>query len=231
MKYVISLALGLLNGSLLFFAGLYFNPFTGQASVSPLAVTTDRVVDLSFSAVPGEAILYTYHGEAIIRPHPEWVAELWEPAVYNTNVFVTMLQDRLGGAAGIGIKMQSHSEDTALISGQVLANSIWHIYLPGQGTMMIDQSENYWAYIRDVTIPARMNSGDNWLGTFHRVMTSGPGSVGTARVSGSSGDFAGITTESVESLTVNNYSPATGPVSMEGNLTIAMPQPHVAPRE
>ena len=97
--------------------------------------------------------------------------------------------------------------------------------------MMIDQSENYWAYIRDVMIPARMSSGDNWRGIFHRVMTSGPGSVGTAQVSGGSGDFAGITAESVESLTVNGYSSATGPVSMEGSLTIAMPQPQVAPRE
>ena len=231
MKYVITLTLGLLTGALLFFAGIYFNPFTGQASVSPLAVTTDCVVELSFSAVPEKAILYTNHGEAITRPHPKRVTELWEPAVYNTNIFVTILQDGRGGAAGIGIKMQSHSEDTALISGQALTNSIWQLYLPGQGTMMIAQSENYWAYIRDVMIPARMNSGDNWRGTFHRVMTSGPSSVGTAQVSGSSGNFAGITADSFESLTVNEYSSATGPVSMGGSLTIVMPQPQVVPRE
>lgn len=231
MKFVISLVLGLLTGALLFFAGMYFNPFTGQASVSPLAVTTDRVVDLSFSAVPGEAILYTDHGEAITRPYPERVAELREPAVYKTNIFVTMLEDGRGSPVGLGIKMQSHSEDTALIRGQALANSIWHVYLPGQGTLMIDQSENYWAYIRDVMIPARMSSDDNWRGIFHRVMTSGPGSHGTARVIGGSGDFADITTESVESLTVKDYSSATGPVSMEGRLTIAIPQSQVAPRK
>jgi len=229
MKYVISLALGLLTGALLFFVGIYFNPFTGQASVSPLTVTTDRVIDLSFSAVPGEAMLYTDHGETITRPHPEQVAELREPAVYNTNIFATVLEDGRGSPVGIGIKMRSHSEDTALIRGQALANSIWHVYLPGQGTLMIDQSENYWAYIRDVIIPARLSSGDNWRGIFHRVMTSGPGSPDTARVTGGSGNFAGITAESVESLTVKGYSSATGPVSMEGGLTIAMPQ--VAPRE
>ncbi|MBT8099040.1 MAG: hypothetical protein KJO82_04790 [Gammaproteobacteria bacterium] len=228
MKYAISIVLGLLTGAALFGAGFYFNPFVGQPSVSPLAVTTERVVDLSFSAVPADAILYTDHGESIVAPRPERVAELWEPAVHDTNVFVTALQDSRGGTAGIGIKMRSKSEATALIRGEALANSVWHIYLPGQGTMMIDQTENYWSYIRDVMIPARWSSGDNWRGTFHRVMTNGPGSLGTARVSGGSGDLAGVTTESVESLTAAGYSAATGPVAMEGGLTIAIPQQRVA---
>lgn len=228
MKYVISMALGLLTGAMLFIAGLYFNPFTGQAAVSPLAVTDERVVDLSFSAVPADAILYTDHGESSVTPQPERVAELWEPAVYDTNVFVTILRDGRGHTAGIGIKMLSKSEDTAIVRGEALANSAWHVYLPGQGTMMIDQTENYWAYIRDVMIPARTSSGDNWRGTFHRVMTNGPSSLGTARVSGGSGDLAGVVTESVESLTAAGYSAASGPVAMEGSLTIAIPQQQVA---
>ena len=228
MKYAIAIFAGLLLGAMLFLAGFYFNPFVGQPTVSPLAVTDDQVVDLSFSAVPTDAILYTNHGKAIVAPRPERVAELWEPAVYDTDVFITALQDGRGSTAGIGIKMRSKSEDTALIRGEALANSVWHVYLPGQGTMMIDQTENYWPYIRDVMIPARWSSGDNWRGTFHRVMTSGPGSLGTARVSGGSGDLAGVTTESVESLTAAGYSATSGPVSMEGSLTIAIPQQQVA---
>jgi len=231
MKYVISIGLGLLTGAALFVAGFYLNPFVGQPMVSPLSVTDDRVVELSFSAVPSDAILYTDHGESIVTPRPDRVAELWEPAVDDTDVFVTVLQDSRGGTAGIGIKMRSKSEDTALIRGQALANSVWHIYLPGQGTMMIDQTENYWSYIREVMIPARWSSGDNWRGTFHRVMTSGPGSLGTARVSGGSGELAGVTTESVESLTAAGYSAASGPVSMDGSLTIAIPQQQVASQE
>ena len=224
MKYAISLFAGLLVGALLFIIGQYHNPFLGRATVSPLAVTSDQVMDMSFSAVPADGILYTDHGETNVTPRPERVAELWEPAVVDTNVFVTMLQDSRGSTAGIGIKVSSRSEQTDLIRGEAIANSIWHVYLPGRGTMLIDQTENYWSYLRDVVVPARLSSGDSWRGNFFRVMTNGRGSLGTARVTGGNGLFSGMTTESVESLNAAGYSAATGPVSMQGNLTVALPQ-------
>lgn len=224
MKHVISLLVGLVVGALLFVLGLYYNPFMGQPTVSPLAVTTDRIVDLSFSAVPGDAILYTDHGESITKPHPDRVAELWEATVVDTSVMVTTLQDSRGASAGLGIKFSSESEQTKLIKGEALVNSVWHVYLPGQGTFLIDQTENYWSYLRDVVIPARWSSGDNWRGTFHRIMTNGPGSLGSGRLTGGSGLFAGVDGESIESITARGYSAVTGPVSMSGNLTIAIPQ-------
>ena len=224
MKYAISLFAGLLVGALLFIIGQYHNPFLGRATVSPLAVTSDQVMDMSFSAVPADGILYTDHGETNVTPRPERVAELWEPAVVDTNVFVTMLQDSRGSTAGIGIKVSSRSEQTDLIRGEAIANSIWHVYLPGRGTMLIDQTENYWSYLRDVVVPARLSSGDSWRGNFFRVMTNGRGSLGTARVTGGNGLFSGMTNESVESLNAAGYSAATGPVSMQVNLTVALPQ-------
>ncbi len=111
-----------------------------------------------------------------------------------------------------------------MIKGEALVNSVWHVYLPGQGTFLIDQTENYWSYLRDVVIPARWSSGDNWRGTFHRIMTNGPGSLGSGRLTGGSGLFAGVDGESIESITARGYSAVTGPVSMSGNLTIAIPQ-------
>ena len=223
MKYLVSFGTGLVVGSALFALGLYFNPFTGQPTVSPLAVTDDRVIELSFSAVADDSILYTDHGESVITPHPEGVAEIWEPAVSDTHVFVTMLQDSRGGAAGLGIKFSSRSEQTDLIHGEALANSAWHVYLPGQGTFLIDQTENYWSYITSIVIPARWSSGDSWRGTFHRIMTNGRSSLGTARVTGGSGQYSGMTSESVESVTARGYSAVTGPVSMNGGLTVAIP--------
>ena len=223
MKYLVSLVLGLLTGVVLFALGLYYNPFTGQPVVSPLAVTDDRVLDLSFSAVPAEAILYTDHGESAVRPRPERVNELWEPSVYHTRVLVTTLENSRGGI-GIGIKFSSDSEASALIGGKAMVNSAWHVYMPGQGTFMIDQVENYWSYLREIVIPARWSSADSWRGSFHRITTSGPSSLGTARVIGGSGDFAGMQSESVESLTATGYSAETGPVSMDGSLTVAIPQ-------
>lgn len=222
MKYAISLVLGLLVGVALFVLGLYLNPFSGQATVSPLAVTNERVIDLSFSAVPGDGILYTDHGESIVTPHPERTTELWEPAVHGTSIYVTSVANGRGDFAGFGIKFSSKSEQTAILKGDAIANSAWHIYLPGQGTLMIDQTENFWSYIREVVIPARTSSGDNWVGSFHTITTNGPFSLGTARVTGGSGLFGGMTSESVEALTVRGYSALTGPASIDGNLTIEL---------
>ena len=223
MKYIVSLVFGILTGGALFALGLYHNPFIGQPTVSPLAVTDDRVIDLAYSAVPAESILFTDHGESNVKPTPDRVSELWEPSVVDTRILVTGLHDSRGGL-GVGIKFASDSESSALLRGDALVNSIWHVYIPAQGTFMIDQTENYWSYIRDIIIPASWSSSDSWRGSFHRITTIGPGSLGTARVTGGSGFFAGIQSESVESLTATGYSSVSGPVSMDGSLTVAIPQ-------
>lgn len=223
MKYVISLLLGALLGASLFSLALYYNPFAAQSTISPLSITQDRVINLSYSAVASDAILYTDDGESIIATRPDRVADLWELAVIDTRIFVTTLQNVRGEVVGIGFKMSSDSEQTSLIKANAEVNSVWHVYLPGQGTFLIDQSENYWSYIHDIVIPARWSSGDNWKGSFHKIMTSGPGALGIARVTGGSGEFAGQSTEAVESLTASAYSALEGPVSMKGNLTIVAP--------
>lgn len=224
MKYIISLLIGMLFGAFLFVAGMFFNPFAEQVTVSPLAVSDDEHLDLTFTSVPGESILYTNNGESIINTHPDRVAELWEPAVVDTRVAVILLNDSRGQPAGLGIKFSSDSEQTALINSQALVNSAWHIYLPGEGTMLVDQIENYWAYLREIVVPARWSSGDNWKGSFFRIMTQGPGALGTARVSGGTGNFSGMRSEAVETLTARAYSAIEGPVSMNGSLTITLPQ-------
>ena len=162
MKYVISLAIGMIVGLTLFVLGLYFNPFVGNPSVSPLAVSDLDLVDLSYSLVASDSIVFTNDGESHIKPHPAKVLQLWEPTVNRTRGFVTVLTDSRGEPAGLGVKFSSDSEDTALIEGVVLVNSVWHIYLPEHGTFLVDQTENFWPYLHDIVIPARLSSGDNW---------------------------------------------------------------------
>ena len=224
MKYLISLLIGMSTGASLFAAGMYFNPFAEQVTVSPLAVSDDEHLDFTFTSVPGESILYTDNGESIINTHPDRVTELWEPAVVDTRIAVTMLNDSRGTPVGLGIKFSSDSEQTALINSQALVNSAWHIYIPGEGTMLVDQIENYWAYLREIVIPARWSSGDNWRGSFFRVMTHGPSALGTGRVTGGTGNFAEISSEAVETLTARAYSANDGLVSANGGLTITLPQ-------
>ncbi len=224
MKYFLAFLIGAIVGATLFVFGLLYNPFLDKPGVSPLAVTKDRKIELTFSAVPDDALLYTDNGDTIVTPHPERVAELWEPAINHTRIWVTLLQDSRGAINGLGIKYSSESEDTALLKGKAMANSLWHIYLPDQGTLLIDQTENYWSYLRDIVIPARRSSADTWRGTFYRIMTAGPSALGTARVTGGSGRFDQLLGEAVESLSARGYSAKLGPVSMTGGLTIAIPE-------
>ena len=223
MKYVISLATGMLIGIALFLMGLFYNPFVGNPSVSPLAVSDLDLVDLSYSLVPSESIVFTNNGESSAKTHPARVLELWEPTVSKTRGFVTILMDSRGEPAGLGVKFSSDSEETALIHGEALVHSVWHIYLPDRGTIFVDQTENFWPYVHDIVIPAQLSSGDNWRGTWHGIMSTGPGALGTARVTGNTGVLSSIEAEAVESITARAYSAITGPVGMNGNLTIALP--------
>lgn len=221
MKHLASVLAGMILGAILFVAGLYYNPFAEQLSVSPLAVSADNELDLKFTAAPQEMLLYTDHGESTIKTHPERVAELWEATIIDTRIVVTVLNDARGNVAGIGIKFLSDSEQTSLITSDILVNSAWHVYVAGQGTLFVDQVENHWSYLREIVIPARRSAGDNWRGTFFRILTKGPLPLGTARVTGGSGSFAGRSGEAVESLTARAYSANGGLVSADGQLTIS----------
>ncbi len=224
MKYLVSTLVGFVLGIILFILGFYFNPFVGQLTVSPLAVSTDEQLDLSYTAVASESILYTDHGESNIKPHPARVAELWEPAIMDTRVAVNVLEDGRGQVAGVGIKFSTDSEQSALISSEILVNSAWQVYVPGQGTLFINQVENHWSYLRGVVIPARWSSGDNWRGSFFRIMTKGPTALGTAIVTGGTGNFSGKSGEAVETLTARAYVTDGGLLAAEGGLTIALAQ-------
>ena len=222
MKYAFSILGGIVLGVLLFFLGMYFNPFSETLMVSPLAVANEEQLDFTYAAVPGETLLYTDNGETIVKTHPDRVAELWEPAIVNTRFSVTLLHDGRGDVAALGIKFSTDSEQTAIIKSKALVNSAWHIYVPGRGTLLVDQIENYWSYLREIVVPARWSSGDNWRGSFFRIMTDGPGGLGTARVTGGTGDFAGLSSEAVETLTARAYSAHDGLVSANGELTISL---------
>jgi len=223
MKYLISVVIGMIVGIALFVLGLYYNPFVGNPSVSPLAMSDLDLVDLSYSLVPAESIVFANDGESNVKPHPTKVLQLWEPTIKRTRGFVTTLTDSRGELVGLGVKFSSDSEASALLDAEVLVDSVWHIYLPERGTLFVDQTENFWSYLHDIIVPARLSSGDNWRGSWHGIMSMGPGALGTARVTGGAGDLMEGEAEAVESITARAYSATIGPVGMTGNLTIAMP--------
>ena len=224
MKFLISLIVGMFAGVCLFFVLLYFNPLNSRNSLSPLTVSDNNVISLSFSAVAADALLYTNDGVSQIDPHPLKVSQLWERPVKDTNAMVTVLTDGRGQAAGLGIKFSSNSDRTSVLGGRALVDSVWHIYLPERGSLFVEQTENHWEYLREIVVPARWSSGDNWRGSWFGNITFGPGVLGIAKVVGGSGVFEGLIADAVESLTAKAYSVEHGPVAMTGQLTIELPE-------
>jgi len=223
MKYLIALFLGLFVGAAVFAAGLIYNPFLVDRGLSPLSVTDSEVISLNFSSVPSDAIVFTNDGESRVKPFPEKVLQLWEPSIRLTSATVTVMRDARSRTAGIGIKFSSHSERTRLLRGEAIIDSVWYVYRPGRGSLFIEQSENYWTFLREVGLPAYRSSANNWKGTWIGDLTVGPGALGTAAVTGGAGPLQGLRMQGLESLTTTAYSIDDGAVAAEGRLLIEMP--------
>ncbi|MGB5629389.1 MAG: hypothetical protein WBM57_08470 [Woeseiaceae bacterium] len=242
MKHVITLVLGFFAGVIIFVAGLIYNPFMAVRGLSPLSVTDEEVITLSFSNVPSESIVYTNNGESLQQsrltgtlrlwkapvrsvsaPYPAKVLQLWEAPIRSTEAMVTVMRDARNQTAGIGIKFSSDSEKSRLLFGEVIADSVWYLYLPEQGAFFIEQTENYWPFVREVAFPAWRSSANNWRGSWLGNMTAGPGALGTAAVSSGSGRIEGLQMNGVESLSVRAYSANIGLVGAEGRLIIEVP--------
>lgn len=220
IKYVVAFVLGLAAGAAAFLALLYFNPFTTKYTLSPLSLSEHEVFTLNYSAVPADTLVYTNDGESRIDPHPGKVLQLWEATIRQTTAMATVLRDSRGQPVGIGVKFASASESTNVLNGEAMVDSVWHIYMPERGTLFVQQRENYWSYLREIVIPAWWSSSDSWRGNWTSNTTAGPGALGTARVVGGSGEFAGVNAEAVESLVARAYSIEDGPVAMRGELVV-----------
>jgi len=222
-KYLVSFVVGVLIGLAVLLLAIYYNPLTAKNKLSPLSVTSNNIISLNYSAAAEDAVVYTNDGESQIDPHPVKVLQLWEPPIRLTSAMVTLLSDSRGQPAGIGIKFSSQSERTSILDGEALMDTAWHIYLPARGSLFVEQTENYWGFLREIVIPAHWSSGDNWRGKWRGNITSGPGALGTAFVAGGSGELAGIDTQAVEALSAQAYSVEQGPVAILGELSIEIP--------
>jgi hypothetical protein len=227
MKYLISLLLGVAVGVAVFLALLFYNPLTSRNKLSPLSVSEHELVNLNYSTVAADSLIYANDGESLVAPYPAKVLQLWEAPIRKTDALATVLRDSRNQIAGIGVKFSSDSESTNVLNGEALVDSVWHIYLPGRGSFFIEQKENYWGYLREVVVPAYWSSGDNWRGHWNGSVTAGPGALGTSRVVGGSGEFVTLESVGVESLVAKAYSVDQGPVAITGELSIEIPRSQV----
>ena len=222
MKYLVALLIGMFFGAALTAAVLVYNPLAGTRDLTPLSVSDQTLIQLNYSGVADRSIAYTNDGESTVKPHPAKVLQLWEAPVRRTDAMITMLADSRGRTVGFGVKYMSDSEKSNILGGEALVDSVWHIVMPGRGTLFVEQTENYWDFLRHVVLPSYTSSGDSWKGTWSGNLTAGPGALGTAMVTGGSGEFADRTAEAVESVTAKAYSTSVGPVALDGQIMIEL---------
>lgn len=223
MKYLLSLAIGMLVGAAIAAAFIVVNPLAASRALSPLEVSDRPQLTLSYSLVPADTIVHTNNGDTRGDPTPGKVQQLWEPAIRNTGVTVTAMSGATGETRAIGIKFASLSESTRLIRNEAMIDSVWHVYMPERGTFIVGQRENRFDYLRTVVLPAMWSSSKRWRGLWRGHVTAGPGSLGTGRFAGGSGEFAGLDADVIESHTVRAYSAESGPVAKEGVLLVELP--------
>lgn len=231
MKYLVSLLLGFAIGVVLFVIGVIYNPFLGSQNVSPLSVTDARTAVFNYSAVPADNLVLTNDGLQRRDPHPVDVLQLWERPIRQSEVMATVLHDARNQPVGLGFKFSSVSERTNVLNGELLVDSAWYIYVPGRGSLFVEQYENYWDYSRDIVLPAYRSSANIWRGNWLGNITAGPGSLRTARVTGGSGEFAGHEMIGSESLIVKAWSVDDGAASADGRLIIELPEVDLAEEE
>ena len=104
IKYFGALIGGAVAGAVLLAAAVYINPMVSSNNLSPLSVTDNEVMRLSFSTAAKDAFIYTNDGESQITPHPAKVLQLWEPTIRRTTAIATTFENSRGEPAGFGIK-------------------------------------------------------------------------------------------------------------------------------
>ena len=224
-KYLLALLLGMITGVVVLAMLLYFNPLNNSKVLSPLSVSQNEVLILNYSAVAADSLVYTNDGESQVEPYPPKVLQLWEATLRKTDAMATVLNDSRNQPVGLGVKFSSASESTDILNGRLMVDSVWHIYLPGRGSLFVYQAENHWNYLREVVIPAHWSSGDNWRGLWNGHITAGPGALDTALVIGGSGQFVGMESDAVESLSAQAYSVDHGPVALNAVLAVEVVAP------
>ena len=222
MKYLLAFIGGIACGVALFVMLVYFNPLARRPAMSPLAVAGSGQMEFAFAAGTSELIAAIGVGPFSPATHPARVQQLWEPTVKDTTASVALLRNSRGQPAGLGIKFATVAQEPGILNGIYPVHSVWHVWLADRGGLLIDQTENRWSMLREIVLPAILDSADVWRGTYYGVLTNGPNSIGTGRVAGGSGSLAGLQGEAVEAINARAWSAESGPVTMEGRLTVAI---------
>lgn len=221
MKYVLSLLAGVLCGAVIVILALYYNPLVQENTRVPLAAAPGASVEV-FYGTAGDTVARTGPADGLLAAVPASAETLWEPALAWTEARLLLLRDVDGRALGFGVRFAALDSATRPLTGELLANSVWNLHLPGRGSLWVDGVDNLWPLARHVLVPAWRADDGAWQGSFDGDITVGPRPSRVAVMTGGAGVFAGTRGEARESLSVEALSLRDGRLAAEGSLLVAI---------
>ncbi|MFF5477693.1 hypothetical protein ACFY5C_10195 [Streptomyces sp. NPDC012935] len=170
-----------------------------------------------FAEVPQDGVFETHRGDLPLAAFPEGIAKFTEPRLHNAFSLGAKVRDRNGTVVGFATEIEEVLPETDFEAGKLLTHTVWTLFFPGRGTIVLDQIEDSSEVASKVFKPA-FDSGKPWVGTLDAVTTAGPRADGKGVIIGGTGEFAGIRGTGVEAAGLRRFDPATG--SLEGTFEL-----------
>lgn len=198
-------------------AALYFNPLTGPSD----AKLDDLDRTLRYE-LPASAIALTHSGAIPLPPRPDGIEELWESTV-RTNVLAMLALTSPDHEAPVAVASRAlvPSRRTELLSSGVLADDLWLLTIPGEGSMYVVAETNFWPVAKDTLVSVSL-LGRPFEGPRDYVGTAGPAPDGRAFVHGATGDLAGRRGRAVDRFRVDDFGRDRVPSGISGELRLVV---------
>jgi hypothetical protein len=222
MKYALATMTGVFLGSLAGLVFLYFNPMTAESqapAIEPTAV-------LTYELPSGSSPILTHGGGVRLAARPPEIARLWETTVSKTALSVLVLRSVQGAPVAIASRVSKLAEASNLLLGGMLLTDYWLVTEPGRGSYFLAAESNIWPLIRDTLVDVDY-FGRDWAGARRYTPTVGPEALGTALISGATGDFEQARGSAIEAFQLSDYrgdSRFRGTISGEIQLQMYVPE-------
>ncbi|MEN7342098.1 MAG: hypothetical protein AAAFM81_04115 [Pseudomonadota bacterium] len=184
MKYVLSLLIGVVAGAAVGLLLVLNNPLAGTEDAPP---TPSDAMMLPVTGQGSSVVMQSATGYPWVTTIPSTARE---PNIKGSKSAVTVVLTTANGGRDIvyATRIRTLNNDVKPLFGAAGEGSLWHIVVPGKGSLAIYSEDNVWPLIDALLVPFTL--GDAWAGKVDYTSTMGP--VGRyARVIGLSGEYKG----------------------------------------
>lgn len=223
MKYLIAALVGVILGAAGGLAALYYNPLT-QPIAQPIAPAG---FELGYSVPSRDVLVLTHGGRSSLPRYPSDAPELWESTINDLSLEVVRLKDENGAPTAFASRIGLPSEQTDLLLKGAIVTDYWLVTVAGQGSFFIHSESNLLPLLKEVVLPVRY-LGQPWAGPADYAPTVGPALDKRALAYGATGQFAGLTGRSVETLRLEQFSATHGTQAFARRVNVAFAPPRPA---